>query len=284
MSQLLRSSNNKKKKGRKGLLFLVVGALLATLASLLYVLVVSLLTGAIIEARHGEDVAYALMNVVTPSYGYASLFFIAILAIWYFTPTKEELQKQEQSLSPLLGQRKKGEALSRRTLWLITGGLLLCVVVTGAIAVNSYKLVTPEGIRSYFFVETSSYQWKQVTSYTIDCENDNDGLSVTFSMRDGKRFEILQGVNSTTKRFDERYSSVTHFASTLDEEMISLQVPRNVRHMERAVRLYRDHALWPYVKKLIGYHELVPEPDETTEEPLPSTQAEPSSEAVTSTP
>jgi hypothetical protein len=88
----------------------------------------------------------------------------------------------------------------------------------------------------------------------------------------------LQGVNSTTEKFDEQYTSVTHFASDLDEKMVALQVPRNVRHMERAVKLYREHALWPYVQKLIGYEELVPEPDETA----PETEADslPASESA----
>lgn len=275
MSQLLQNRvGRKKKNGRKGILFLAVGALLALLATGLYVLLVSFLTGALIEARHGDEAAYALMNIVTPSYGYAMLFFFGILAVWYFTPTEEELKKQDRGLAPMLGQKQKSEALPKRTLWLITAGLLLAALITGAISVNSYRLVTPEGIRSYFFVETGSYEWKQVTGYTIDCENDNDGLSVTFTMRDGKQFEILQGVNSTTEKFDEQYTSVTHFASDLDEKMVALQVPRNVRHMERAVKLYREHALWPYVGRLIGYEELVPEPDETVEETQPDTAAE----------
>ena len=281
MNQSLKNRTGRKKKsGRKGLLFLAVGCVLAILAAGLYVLAVSLLTGVVIEARHGDEAAYALMNIVTPSYGYAQLFFIAILAIWYFTPTEEELKKQNQGLAPMLGQ-KQSEGLSKRSLWLITGGLLAAVVVTGAISVNTYKLVTPDGIRSYFFVETKSYQWKQVTGYTIDCENENDGLSVTFTMRDGKQFEILQGVNSTTEKFDEQYTSVTHFAYDLDQRMVELQVPRNARHVERAAKLYKDTTLWPYVSKLIGYVELVPEPDETA----PETEADslPASETAAPT-
>ena len=263
----MKQLNNKKKKKirRKGFLFIAVGAVLITLASFVYVLLVSFLTGAVIEAHHGDEVAYALMSVVTPSYGYVSLFFIAILAIWAFVPTEEELKKQNQGLSPMLGQ-KQSEGLSKRSLWLITGGLVAAVVVTGAISVNTYKLITPDGIRSYFFVETKSYEWKQVTGYTIDCENENDGLSVTFTMRDGKQIEILQGVNSTTEQFDEKYTSVTHFAYDLDQRMVELQVPRNARHVERAAKLYKDTTLWPYVQKLIGYAELVPEPDETSPE------------------
>ena len=171
----------------------------------------------------------------------------------------------------MLGQ-KESSALSKRTLWLITAGLLAGVVVTGAVSVNTYRLVTPEGVRSYFFVETASYEWKQVSSYTIDCENEDDGLSVTFTMRDGKKYEILQGVNSATKAFKEQYTSVTHFAADVDDQMMALQVPRNVKHIERAVKVYRGHKLWPYVEKLIGYVELSPMPDETLPETEPPTE------------
>ena len=273
MNQMLNDRFGKKaSSGKRGCLFLIAGSLLALLATGLYVLAVSLLTGVIVESRHGGEIAYALMDIVTPSYVVAMLFFYGILAIWYFTPTEEEIKKQNRSLSPMLGQ-KESSALSKRTLWLITAGLLAGVVVTGAVSVNTYRLVTPEGVRSYFFVETASYEWKQVSSYTIDCENEDDGLSVTFTMRDGKKYEILQGVNSATKAFKEQYTSVTHFAADVDDQMMALQVPRNVKHIERAVKVYRGHKLWPYVEKLIGYVELNPLPDETVPETEAPTEA-----------
>jgi len=266
MNQMLHDRFGAKPKSKKkGCLFLIVGSLLALLATGIYVLIVAFLTGIVIETRHGGEVAYALMKSVTPSYGIAMLCFYGILAIWYFSPSEEE-KKPVGGLSPMLGEKPRDDGVSKRTLWMITGGLLLAVVITGAVAVNHYRLVTTEGIREYFFVETKSYEWKQVTGYTVDCDNDNDGLSVTFTMRDGKKYEILQGVNSTTAAFDKTYTSVTHFAYDVDQRMTELQVPRNTRHMERAVTLYRDHPLWPYVSKLIGYVDLVPEPDETVTE------------------
>ena len=274
MSRMLHDRFGKKpKSNKKGCLFLIVGSILALLATGIYVLVVAKLTGVIIEARHGGEIAYALMKSVTPSYGVAMLCFYGILAIWYFTPNEDEIRKQNEGLSPMLGEKRRDDAVSKSTLWMITAGLLVAAVITGAVAVNHYRLVTTEGIREYFFVETKSYEWRQVTSYTVDCDNDNDGLSVTFTMRDGKKYEILQGVNSTTEGFDAAYTSVTHFACDLDQQMTDLQVPRNTRHIERAVQLYRDHALWPYVEKLIGYVELIPEPDETVDETLPDTEA-----------
>ena len=273
MSRMLQNRfGDKPKSNKKGCLFLIVGSLLALLATGIYVLVVAKLTGVVIESRHGGEVAYALMKTVTPSYGIAMLFFYGILAVWYFTPTEEEIKKQNEGLAPMLGERRRDDSLPKSTLWMITAGLLLGAVITGAVAVNSYRLVTTEGISEYFFVETKSYEWKQVTSYTVDCDNDSDGLSLTFTMRDGKKYEILQGVNSTTNEFDAAYTSVTHFACDLDQKMADLQVPRNVRHVERAAQLYKNHPLWPYVETLIGYVELVPEPDETMPETVAPTE------------
>lgn len=283
MNQLLNNRVGKKKKpAKKGCLFLIAGAMLATLAGILFLVLVTRMTGVTIEARHGGETAYALMTVMTPCYYVAAALFLGILGLWYFAPSEEEVQKQNRGLQPMLGQ-KEPHAMTARTKWLITSGMLLGVVLTGLVAVNTYRLVTPDGISTYFFVETKSYEWKQVSAYTIDCDAE-DGLSVTFTMRDGKQYEILQGVNSTTEEFDESYTSVTHFAYDLDVNMVELQVPRNVRHIERAVKFYRGYeGLWPYVSRLIGYTELVPQPDETAAETAAETAVDTAADTATDT-
>lgn len=273
VNQLLNNRVGKPKKSdKRGCLFLLVGSLFALLATGGFVLVVSLLSGVVIESRHGGETAYALMTIVKPCYGIAMLCFYGILAVWYVSPPagKTEPPKKGTTMAPLLGrhnQEKAPEALPRRTLWLISAGLFCGVLITGAVAVNTYRLVSTEGIRSYCFVETASYEWKQVTTYRVGCDTDG-GLSMTFTMRDGKQYEILQGVNAATTEFKEDYTSVTHFSADIDERMVALQVPRNVQHMERAVKFYREDypELWPYVSRIIGYADLMPEDDETAPE------------------
>ena len=280
-----RSKKRSGKSGRKGCLILVVGSLLALLATGLFILAVSKITGLVIEARHGEEAAYALMTIVKPCYGVAMLLFYGILTVWYLSPSPKEEKKVEANttLAPMLGRRAESKvdtALPRRTLWLITAALSLGVLLTGAICVNTYRLVTPNGIRTYFFAETSRYEWKQVSAYTIDCDSE-DGLSITFTMRNGKKHEILQGVNSATQAFRDNYTSVTHFATDIDDKLVELQVPRNVRHLERAVKFYKNYdGLWPYVSHLIGYNELLPEQDETAADTTPETN-DVNTEAVT---
>ncbi len=271
MNQQLNNRIGKSPKSqRRGCLFLVLGSLLALGATLVFIFVVSRLTGFVIEKRHGGEAVYAVMTAVKPCYGAAMLLFYGMLAVWYMSPSKAEREAakgRRQGLAPMLGERQAEEPISKRSLWLITGGLLAGVLLTGAICVSTYRLVTPDGIRTYFFAETASYEWKQVSAYTVDCDSDS-GLSVTFTMRDGKKFEILHGVNSATEAFREGYSSVTEYAVDIDKKMDALQVPANVRHPELAERFYRESypELWPHVATLIGYRNMDIRPDETLPE------------------
>ena len=261
--QLYNNAAGRQKKGKKGCLFLIVGCFATIMATALFVVGVLLLTRVIIQARHGEEAAYALMTAFKSCYPIAFSLFLGILALWYIAPSEAEVQEQNRKLTPMLG-KKEVHAMSAGTKWLITGAFLAGVLLTGAVAANTYRLVTPDGIRTYCFVETKSYEWKQVTTYTIDCD-DSNGLSVTFTMRDGKQFEILQGINSTTEKFDEQYTSITHFAADIDQRMMGLEVPRNVRHFDLAVKFYQSYeGLWPYVSQIIDYKPLNAEPDETS--------------------
>ncbi len=273
MNHLLNNRIGKKpQKQKRGCLFLLVGSLLALLATGIYIVVITLLTGRIIEARHGEETAYALMTFVQSSWGVVLFLFYGILAVWYVSPTEAEVEKQNRHFAPMLGQKDKGTAtaLPRRALWLITGGMFLGVLITGAVSLNTYRLVTPDGIRTYCFAETARYEWRQVSAYHVDCDP-TDGLSVTFTMRDGKQYEILQGINSATGHFKDRYTSVTEFATVVDGKMEELQIPRNTKHYESAVKFYKDTypELWPHVAVLIGYVDLEEHPDETAPETKP---------------
>ncbi len=267
MDRLLNNRVGKAPKSKKrGCLFLIVGSLLALLATGGFVLGVSLLTGLVIEGRHGGEVAYALMTIAKPCYGVALMLFYAILAVWYIAPTKAEVAEQNRRVSLKPGEQP-AKALSRRALWLITGGLFLGVLLTAAVCVNTYRLVTPEGVRTYCFFETSSHDWDEATAYTVDCDEDG-GLSMTFTMQDGKQYEILLGINSATSEFKDTYTSVTHHATVIDDIMQELGVPRNAKHYERTVKFYKvDYPdLWPYVAEIIGYEELEELPDETVSE------------------
>ena len=204
------------------------------------------------------------------------------------SPSQAEVDEQNRKLAPMLGQhgeKKEAKALSKKTLWLITGGMLAGVVLTGVICINTYRLVTPDGIRTYFFAETGNYSWDEVNAYTIDCDTDG-GLSVTFTMKGGKDFEILQGVNSATDKFRGTYTSVTHFAADMDEQMEARGIPQNVKHYDVARKFYQDSysTLWPYVATLINHKELTSGADEIAPETVPETEADTTADTVPDTP
>ena len=277
-SRYQKPSGKQGKSGKKGCLFLILGSFAVILCMGLFIWGVSAVTGLVVEARHGDVAGYALMTSLTPCYAVAFSLLMGIMGLWYFAPTEEEVRAQSRrSLAPALGQ-KEPHAMTTATKCLISGGMLAGVLLTGFFAVNHYRLVTTEGISTYFFAETKSYEWKQVSAYAIDCDSE-DGLAVTFIMRDGKQYEILRGVNSTTAKFDETYTSVTHFAADIDEKMMENQVPRNVLHIQTAVSFYASYeGLWPYVSKLIGYAEIAPNPDETVADTSADTAADTAAE------
>ncbi len=258
MNQLINNRVGKPPKSKKrGCLFLVLGSLLAVLATGLYIVVVAFLTGVIIEARHGDESAYTLMTFVKSSYLIVLILFYAILALWYISPSQEEVDRQNQKFG-MMGGNTNAKALSAKKLWLISGGIFLGVILCGAISINTYTLVSEDGVRTYFFAETSRYEWEDVSAYSIDCDG-SEGLSITVTMRAGKQFEILQGINSATDTFGEKYENPTHFAAELDEWLKTPtdghSVPiRRVYNADLAEKFYRDAYpdLWPDIQRLIG--------------------------------
>ena len=279
MNQAFTGHTPSPRSKKRGCLFLVLGSLLALLATGIYILVVSLLTRTVIETRHGNEAVYAIMTFVKTSYTLVLILFYAILALWYVAPSQEEVDRQGQHFGDT---NKTVKALSRGKLWLISGGIFLLVVLCGAISLNTYSVVSDEGIRTYCFVETGRYDWEDVSAYSVDCDK-SEGLSVTFSMRGGKQFEILHGINSATAKFKASYTSITHFAAELDKRLMTATdthavPPRNMSSAayDRAVSFYRENYpdLWPHVARLIGYEELVLSPDETAAETETITETE----------
>ncbi len=274
MNQLLNNRVGKNPKAQKrGCLFLVLGSIAALLATGAYTLGITRLTLIYIEARHGGEAAYALMGATMGSCVVVLILFYAILAIWYISPTQAEVDRQNRQMAAAPGghNTRPAKAMPRNRLWLITGGLLLGVLLTGLVSLNTYKLVTEDGIRSYFFAETGRYEWADVSAYTVNCDMDK-GLSVTFSMADGKQFEILQGTNSATNAFKEKYTSVIQFAADVDDRLMhptddSPVTPRNMNSIayDRAVKFYQTPYpdVWPYVAQMIGYEDLEMSDDET---------------------
>ncbi len=262
---MLNQKKDKKKNG-KGCLFLIVGSVLSVIALILFIPLAGKLTALIVNDSMEGQLGYAMLNAAEPCIMVASLLLFAILVIHYFD--FDGVAKQA-GRTPVAEEPKASKFLgTKAATWVLTGVLLLGVVITAFVYATTYRTVTTEGVSNKvcYFITTDEYSWKQVSSYKVDCHEEK-GLSVTFTMRDGKQVEILQSAQSAPRAFHETYDCKEAFALDLIEMLeTEYQITRNVSHMERAVKFYQgDEKLWPYVKEILGYDELIPDDDEVAE-------------------
>lgn len=274
--------NNKKSNG-KGFLFLILGALLGVVASFLFLPMAGKLAATVIRSNMHGQIGYAMLTAAEPCIIAAIFFMVGILALHYFNLESEKKDHKKSTAVDTSHPKFRG---TKAFTWVITGVLILCVFASALVYATTYRAITTEGIQKVTcqYITTDEYQWKQVSSYKVDCDEDK-GLSVTLTMRDGKQIEILQSVMSAPAAFHEKYECreafVLDLVTMLEEEY---QIPRNVSHIERTKAFYQDDAkLWPYVKKIIGYDELISEdePSEVTTEAATSAETEKITEAIT---
>lgn len=265
-----------KKNNKKGCLFLILGTFLVMILAFLFLPLAGKLTSVIINATMEGQVGYVMLTAAEPCIAAVLLFLFAILAVHYFDfddPKKPQKTASDAKQYKFLG--------TKAATWVLTGALLLCAVISAFVYATTYRSVTQDGISTTVchVITTNEYEWKQVSSYKVDCDEDK-GLSVTLTMRDGKQFEILQSSISAPRAFHEAYDSKEAFVADLlawlKEEY---QITPNVSHIERARAFYEDDPeLWAHVKKIIGYDELIPDGDE-----IPETEANTAAETVVET-
>lgn len=273
--------NNQKNNG-KGCLFLIVGALLGVVASFLFLPLAGKLAATMVRSNLEGQIGYVMLTAAEPCIIAAVFFMICILTLHYFDFDSDK-KDQRKPLVPKEAQPKFRGTKAMK--WVLTGVLALCVLGSAFVYATTYRAITTEGIYTTTcqWITTGEYEWKQVSSYKVDCDEDK-GLSVTLTMRDGKQFEILQSAISAPAAFHEKYECreafVLELVTMLEEEY---QITRNVSHIERTKAFYQNDAkLWPYVKQIIGYDELVPEEDMTPEtEAGTSTETEKNAEVAT---
>ena len=248
-------------KGKKGCLFLLLGTLGVLVGTLVYILVSGWISAAVIEAAIGGKVAYALLTASLPCIIVVFVLLDGILLLNYL-PSAEPSDPDE--MSPMLG-RRKAQGLSPKLVRGLSIALASATVLVALVSAGTYRTVSKEGVSTTVcFIKVEDYRWEQVSSYEVACDNDR-GLSMTFTMRDGKRFEILQNTMSAPTSFKEIHDCKEAFAVKIMERMEELQVPcesfestsNHRKLMESARTFYKDDPqLWPFIKQLIRYEEV----------------------------
>ena len=82
MNQLLRNTGRKgSRKGGKGCLFLILGNFATIAVTAVFVVTVLFLTRVVVETRHGDEAAYALLTAFPSAFPIAFALFTGILAL-----------------------------------------------------------------------------------------------------------------------------------------------------------------------------------------------------------
>lgn len=245
---------------------MIFGTLCVILGVLLFVYLTSQLTGALMQSANGGKPAYALLHFYEAAIVICFVLLEAILFI-KFIPSEEDYKKK-RGVGYTDTPEKKRRIPIKTLMRIIVCAILALVLILPFVSASTYTLLTEDGIKSHFFVDTKEYSWDDVSAYKVDCDS-SKGLSVAFTMSDGKIYEILHGPKSATVEFDEKYDDVLEFLVEVDARLKQNGVVKNVTHMETAVSFYKSDAkLWNYVSVLTGYADIYPEGDE-----IPVTQA-----------
>lgn len=248
---------------RGGCLLLILGTIGVMLGTLCFILAITGITGQIINNRFSVPPSYAIMKLQFPLIIVAFVLFEFILVMVYLSSGDSKKTDEKsgrvpgQSLNQGIDASGKS-ANAKRILLIFCVGLSIGILLCGVMAVNEYTVVNQDGLSTWFFEKTSDYSWSDVSSCVVDCDNDK-GLSVTFTMNDGKTFEILQGTTSTSGTFSDKYGTPTAFAAEICASLEQNGVPCNVAHFDRAVSFYKNDypEQWPYISQLIHYREIV---------------------------
>lgn len=253
----------KKKSGKKGCLFLIVGTVLAFLGTGLYILLSGWLSSLVIGGVLGGRTAYALLTASFPCVYVVFILLDGVLIVNYLPSTSEP---DEDELSPMLGQRTS-RGIKPSTVRIASVILAAAILPVTAVSVGTYRTVSNEGITSTVcFIPMKDYKWSQVSSYELACDN-NKGMSMTFTMRDGTTVEILQGTVSSPDSFKAQYDCKEALAVDIAAELERLQIPcktfqsssAHSKLKESARAFYKDNEkLWRYVQQLVGYEAVVP--------------------------
>ncbi len=255
-------ARKKSRKNGRDILYLIFGTFAVLLGMGVYILVTGRITAALTASRLAGQTAYALMTASTTC-TWAAFMLLEFALVLQFLPSEQDYEKKPALNAPMLGE-KKSLLGSKRVMNVITAVLIAGAVICGVVSVNVYTVVSEDGITTHTLGFTHHYEWKQVKSYVVDCDSSR-GLSVTYTMRDGKQFEILQHTVSAPEEFHKNYDSTVAFAAMLDGTITELQIPRRVRNARTAESFYKEKypTLWKHVSSLIDHAEFTPLPDET---------------------
>lgn len=189
-------------------MFLILGTLAVFVGTGIFAVVTALCTGWGVETLFGGSNTYVLLTASIPCIIVCFVLLELILLLQYLPSTEEA-----NSFTDDLAAAHSFTSLicKRKTVNLITLGIVGLVLLCGLISANTYTVISDEGISTRCFVTVSSYKWADTTSYAVDFD-EAKGLTVTFTMKGSKKFEVLQHAISATNDFKANYTDGSQYA------------------------------------------------------------------------
>lgn len=204
----MRCMQNKFFKSKKGLLFLILGTLAVFVGTGVFAIVTALCTGWGVEAVFGGTNTYVLLTAAMPCIIVCFVLLELMLLMQYLPATEAadasgKAAPTDRSFTSFVCKKK--------TVRLITLGIVGLIVVCGAVSANTYTVVSDEGVSTRCFLTLSSYKWEDLTSYAVDFD-EAQGLSVICTMKGNKKFELIQNAISATNKFKGNYGDGSQYA------------------------------------------------------------------------
>ena len=183
------------KSNNKGCFSGVLGTLLVALGVVIYALISSQISKALVRSRFGDDAACAVLTLTLAGYGVAFVLYEIVFVIWQF-----KLSAEASGRGDTAGKLK-------RVLRIAFAAAICLSLLFSVVVGNTFVSCREDSIAKVCFVETREYRWDDrgdVLRYTFACD-EGGGLTFTVAMKDGEKFEILGGVTSATGTFKEDF-------------------------------------------------------------------------------
>lgn len=232
----------KKKKGfeRLGIGYVLIGTLVV-IAALFCILVITGSFAPMVLGLHAGN-APAMMTMPLFIYCVFADFILLETIFLAFQPGIKPLSDQSEQAP---GEKKK---LSPRfVIGIVCCVLLLCSIIIAPAVCN---VMTEQGVETYVFVKTGSYDWEDIPLYELTFSQEN-GLELYLYLAKDNKIPMFGAVNSFNAAFTEKYGSVYGFACHLKEQAVENEWSFRVENRESIEYYFKDSAYWEYIEKLI---------------------------------
>lgn len=231
-------------------LLTAVGTLGSIVLTLIYMLIMSLISRLVFSLRFGDEAVFATMGDLKTYVLIAFVIIEIIFFVWLFSSMSQE---QGNKFYPAKKEEKKsGIVITKATkVCAACAGLLLAFMIVANVCI--YTEFSKDSIKQKNFFSTKEYTWDKVYFYTLSCDENAD---ITFSIETNDKtvYEILGSVNSCSDKFTEEFGDILSYASYVSDILDSQgeMVGKKIEGREYFEKFYSsDEKVWAKIQSII---------------------------------